>query len=240
MLRLLEGANPKKIVELFENINLGINSMISNYNNLYNEYEINMFLNISKLIIDQINKLKDNNYSYDELYNILEYEDLLKPFVFKCWNFEVNNGGQYISWFKNDNLGEMPQVVSSTFCIDVYNTFCNSRYGISYKVFMDGFLGGCSKDAATLIENFSKASIYTIGKTIDGSVINSYNLATVIITPAQLSDTSNNDYKSKHNEIILDSRYIEPIEVIYFNDNDLEMVNLISSKYNIPAGSKKK
>lgn len=173
----------------------------------------------------------------DEIYKVLEFEDYLKPFVFRCWDFETKkeeNKSEFISWFKTDTLKDMPSVLSATFSSDVNNTFCQARYGIRYEVFIDGFLGACNKDAATLVENQSKVSIYTIGITEDNKVINSYNFATPIITPVQVFAQDSNSYRSKHNEVILDARYVKPISVVYMDDHDLEMVNLISKKYNIP------
>lgn len=239
MLRVIKNEDQKIIVKLLTNINLGIKSMIYDYTKLYTTDEINLFNNIHKLINNHIEKILNNNYTNEEIYEILKYEDYLKPYIFRCWNYEYKNGYMYISWFKEDKLNDPPQVVSSTFSYDINDTFCESRYGINYEVYIDGFLGACSKDAATLIESPFKTSIYTIGKTLDGNIINSYNLATTIITPIQVLDKNLNTYKSKHNEIILDSKYIKPISIIYTNNNDLDMVNLISSKYNIPIEFKK-
>lgn len=208
--------------------------MINDYTELYSTEEINLFSTIQWKINDQLNKILSNNYNYEELSIILEYEINLKPYAFRCWNFEFENGCQYISWFKSDELKKMPLVISSTFSDNVNDPFCDSRYGISYRVSEEGFLGACNKDAATLIEDSTKASIYTLGKTSDGRLINSYNLATPIITPIQVFGKSSNDFKSKYNEIILDSRYIYPIKVVYTNENDLDMVTLISCKYDIP------
>ncbi len=233
MLRVIEHANPNKITELFSKIHDGIISMILDYNFLYNHEELDLIRNVLYLI-DTENKNK--KYSVENIYKILSCEDYLKPLVYRCWEFENKyQNGKFISWFKNDTLGDMPQVISSTFSSNVKNTFCNARYGIQYDISIDGFLGACNKDAATIIEDPTKASIYTIGKTAEGKVINSYNLSTPIITPAQVLDTSTNEYRSKHNEVILDSRYIQPVCVIYTSSNDLDIVNNIASKYNIPT-----
>ena len=91
-----------------------------------------------------------------------------------------------------------------------------------------------------MIETADKQSIYTIGKTAEGKVINSYNFATPIITPKQVFDKSDNTYMSKHNEIILDSRYIKPKSVIYTDENDIEIVKQISQRFNIPIEFKQK
>lgn len=232
MLRTIENANRKNLVELLQKINNGIKSMIYNYTILYNEKELELFNKISKLFEYQKQQVENNNFNNNDIYLLLKCEDFLKPFIFRSWIYEEKNGHQYISWFKKDKLGNMPQVVSSTFGIN--NNVCNSRYGINYKVPINAFLGACNKDAATIITN-AENSLYTIGKTSDGKTINSYNLATPIITPIQTFDKKNNQYKFKYNEVILDSRYIEPVSIIYTNNNDLEMVNKIKEKYHIPA-----
>lgn len=238
MLRIIDNVNEQKVIELLQNIKSGIICMLNNYMFLYNDNEVNILKNSLLLVNEQLNRIENGNYIFKDVYSVLLCEDYLKPLVFKCWNFENKNGCQYISWFKNDFLGDIPPVISATFSSSNEDSFCNSRYGINYEVFIDGFLGACNKDAATLIEDSSRNSIYTIGKTADGKVINSYNLATPIITPHQVFDKSSNDYKSKHNEIVLDSRFIKPVSVIYTNDDDLEMVYLISSKYKIPIDFK--
>lgn len=234
MLRSVENANGQKIIELLQNIAFGINSVLNDYRFLFNEDEVSLLTNTLIKINVEINQIQNGIFNSESIYSALLCEDYLKPLVFRCWDFENNNDYQFISWFKNDFLGDMPSVISATFSCNNDNTFCNSRYGISYKVFINGFLGACNKDAATLVENKSKKSIYTIGETSDDRVVNSYNLATPIITPLQVLDKSLNCYKSKHNEIILDSRFIKPISVVYFDDNDLDIVNLISEKYNLP------
>lgn len=238
MLRIINNANEQKVIELFQNIKNGIISALTNYIFLYDNDEVNILNDSLLLVNEQINRMKNGNYILEDISSALLCEDYLKPLIFKCWDFENKNGCQYISWFKNDFLRDMPPVVSATFSSGNEDSFCNSRYGINYEVFIDGFLGACNKDAATLIEDSSRNSIYTIGKIADDKVINSYNLATPIITPHQVFDKSSNDYKSKHNEIILDSRFIKPVSVTYTNDDDLEMVYLISSKYKIPVDFK--
>ena len=235
MLRTTEKANKQVILKLLENINEGIESMLKDYTIIYTEEELNLLDNVHEMLK---NKIIEQN-STNNINELLKFEELLKPYAFRTWEYSYKNGYQYISWFKNDKIGDIQQVISATFSNDVKNTFCDSRYGISYEVEMEGFLGACNKDAATLLEENTKLSIYTIGKTSDGKVINSYNLATPIITPVQTLDNSLNNYKSKHNEIILDSRYVKPKSVVYTNENDINMVNIISEKYNIPIEYKK-
>ena len=234
MQRNIENANVKVIKELLKKIKLGILSMQNDYKNLFSDDELIFFQSIYRLIVKQIDFLEKNVVNKEDILFILRYDDLLKPYIFRCWDYEVNNGFKFVSWFKNDKLGNVPPIVSTTFSNNFEETFCEARYGISYEVTLKGFLGACNKDAATLVEDISRLSFYTIGRTKDDKVVNSYNLATPIITPIQVFDKSDNNYKSKHNEIILDSRYIIPKSVICVDENDMDMVNLISSKYNIP------
>lgn len=231
-MRIVENANPNIIVKLLENIISGIKSMIEDYTSLYSEEEIVLLESTLRVLNWNKEKVESGQYSNEEIREVLECENILKPLAFRCFVSEYNEGGRYISWLKEDKLKENPKVISSTFSKQFEDTFCDMRYGISYEVSIDGFLGACNKDAATIIEDKSP-SLYTIGKLSDQRVVNSYNLATPIITPIQVFDKNSNDYKSKHNEIILDSRYIRPKSVVYMDENDLEMVNLIGLKYGI-------
>lgn len=238
MLRVIENADTKKIIELLTNINFGVTSMINDYFQLYTEQEIKTFRDISKIIFSQIQLLENGIISIEKIYSVLKYEEYLKPYIFRCWDYHISNGYQYVSWFKNDNFGDMPQIISATFSLNGTESFCDSTYGINYKVFIDGFLGALNRDAATLIEDKSKQSIYTIAFLDNDIIVNSYNLATPIITPKQVLDKRSNTYKSKHNEIILDSRYVQPKSVIYYDNSNLDIVDLISSKYSIPSEHK--
>ena len=206
--------------------------MINDYGFLCNEEEINLLKNSMNNTLSVIDEINSGNVNYSQVYEILSYERALKPLIFKSWIYEYNNGNKYISWFKYDKLRNIDKVLSATFGSN--ESFCESRYGISFEVNIDGFLGACNKDAATLIEKNNKQSVYTIGIDKNNNVINSYNLATPLITPKQVFNQDNNDYMSIHNEIILDSRYIKPVSVVYTDNNDIEMVKLISQTYNIP------
>ena len=44
----------------------------------------------------------------------------------------------------------------------------------------------------------------------------------------------NSNYKSKHNEIILDAKYAIPVEIICIDDDFIDLANEISKKYSIP------
>ncbi len=231
MYRKIENTNPIIILKLLTNIKNGIISMINDYTDCYSSQELVLLNNCLKNTQIQINKLSNKETNIQEIYSILQYEDILKELSYRCWILENNNGTEYIHWFKKDKINDDSKVISTTFGEN--NSFCNARYGIKYDVSIAGFLGAFNKDAATIIEN-KKPSIYTIGITEDNKVINSYNLATPIITPIQVFDHSTNDYKTKYNEIILDKRYIKPKSIICTNENDINIVTLISKKYNIP------
>lgn len=237
MYRKIDNANNKIICRLLQKINNGIKSMIIDYNSLYTLEEITKLKAASNIIEEEIVNIEQGEINYDKIIEVLNYEDTLKELVFRCWEMEVKNGNEFISWYKNDKIGNLSSIISTTFGDG--DSFCNSRYGTSFDVELAGFIGACNKDAAAIIEPPNRQSIYTVGKTPDGKVINSYNLATTIITPAQVFDKSDNTYMSKHNEIILDSKHVRPKSVIYTNENDIEMVNMISKEFNIPIEFKK-
>ena len=71
-------------------------------------------------------------------------------------------------------------------------------------------------------------------------VVNSYNLATPIITPKQATSESENTYQSKHNEIILDARYVIPIKIICIDDRFIDLAKSISEENNIPFDNNRK
>ena len=73
----------------------------------------------------------------------------------------------------------------------------------------------------------------------DERVVNSYNLSTPIITPKQTIDSKNNNYKSKHNEIILDAKFATPLEIVCIDDNYIDLAIELSNKYNIPFRKEK-
>ena len=230
-LRNITQASHERITQLLKKIMDGIHSTLSFYNFLYNKKEIEILKKSYYLLEKQLTQVMNNNYTKEKVLETLNLEEELKPLIFKTWQYEFNQGNEYISWFKKDKLGNIPPVVSVTFGDSEH--FCNGRYGISYEVNLKGFLGAYPKDAGTVAEPKGRRSIYTIGEN-DTYVFNSYNLLTPIITPMQAMQKVFNDYPSKHNEIVLDSRFIKPIKVIYTNENDLDMVNLISNKYHLP------
>ncbi len=134
---------------------------------------------------------------------------LLEPIVAKIWDHELQSD-QYaiISWNKNVNGPNRSLVTFATISQrDDLITFCDAQEGLEYAITYDSILGALAKDAATVIEDISRKNEFTIA-TINDKVINSYNGATRLITPKQLLDSSNNDYRSKHNELILDSKKI--------------------------------
>lgn len=237
MNRNIDNCNTTILLRLLEKIYQGINSMINDYKYLYSDRELDLLLKVLNDVKMVINEISNDHIDKNDIKRILCYEELLKPYSFRTWMSEHDNGSQYVSWFKTDTLGDMPSVLSTTF--GDTDSFCFSRCGISYEVDLEGFLGACSKDAATVVEKNSKQSIYTIGFDKNENVINSYNFATPLMTPKLVCDSSDNDYMSKHNEIILDSRYVKPVSVIYTSENDIEFVSMISKKLNIPLEYKK-
>lgn len=164
-----------------------------------------------KDILDQddlsiINSCINGNMSFDN------QNELLLPIVRKVWDKELESGEYvFVSWNKNVTAPNRSLITFATLSKrDNIVSFCNASDGIEYEVTFDSIVGALEKDAATLIEDESRKNDFTIG-IIDGKAINSYNGATKLITPKQLLDSSQNDYKSKHNEIILDSKLIKEV-----------------------------
>ena len=198
-----------------------IKSMIQDYAFLYNDKE----LAILKNMLDKIS-------SSQTLDTINFVEETLKELAYRTWEYEEKQGNYFIHWLKNDTLNTENPIISSTFG-DV-ESFCNSVIGIRYKTNINGFLAAREKDAGVVVEESNHQSMYTIKVLDDGRVINSYNLGTPIMTPKIAMNTSNNDYKSKHNEIVLDANIAIPVDVVCVDDRYADIAIKISKKYNIP------
>ena len=168
---------------------------------IINDYE---FLN-DEIDIENINKIVSN---IDKV-PVSDLERLLTPYIKRIWDYELENGEYHIiSWNKNVVSPTRKHLTFATISKgDDILSFCNSDNGIEYKITYDAIIGGCIKDGATIIEDKSKESEFTIHK-FDDKVVNSYNLDTKIITPMQLIRGCNSGYKSNHNELLLDSSKI--------------------------------
>ena len=230
----------KNVVSLFNLFITSIDNVFENYKILYRDDELKYLQEIQSKIYDILSHIQNHN-DYDEIMNKIKeglaLESILKAYIFRCWEHEINEGARLISWFKSDKIGKMPIFISCTLLpgdVKEYNTFCQSRYGIAYDLCLEGFLGACSKDAATILVNESLKNIFSIGESETSQIVNSYNLATPVMTPKMILSDDNNDYPSKHNEIILDSRFVKPKSVVYSNEEDLVMVHKLSELYNIP------
>lgn len=215
------------IEKLTKRIINGIESTLIDYSFLYTEDEL-------KLLLFSREELEKNT-NIDEISRI---EDVLKPLVFRTWEYENKKDNDYICWLKDTKFNKDKSVISSTF--GNTDTFCDSVIGVKYEVNIDAFVGACEKDAATMVESNDKMSVYTIRELPNNMVINSYNLATPIITPKQVFEFNNNDYMSKHNEIILDGRYAKSSEIICIDDKYMDMAKEISEKTNIPLKNNKR
>ena len=204
-----------------------INCMINDYSFLYNKEEL-------LLLKKALSKIE----SYRDIETINTIEEEFKPLVFRTWEYEEEQGNSFVHWLKKDKINNSNPIISTTF--GNVDTFCNSVIGVKYKTDINGFLGACEKDGATIIESNDKQSIYTIKTLEDGRVVNSYNLSTPIYTPKQAMENLNNNYKSKHNEILLDAKYATPIEIICIDDDLIYLADEISKKHNIPFQSNAK
>ena len=221
-----ENTNNNYISKLISKVLSGITSILENYSFLFSDEEL-------KKLIDSNNTLTNiQNESLERQITIVSLiEEELKEYAYRCFSYEKDSS--FISWLKDDNLKDDLTVISSTFSNTTDTTFCDSKVGIKYDVPIEGFIAACEKDAATLVETSDRRSIYTVGE-IGNKVINSYNFATPIITPKQVFDSSNNDYMSKHNEIILDAKSIRPISIVCLDNSCIDIAKSISERYNIP------
>lgn len=230
--------NNNMIFVLARRILSGINSIINHYYLLFNDVELSLLVSSGELL----KKYIDNDTM--EKKELLDYvsilENKLKPLAFRCWEYEVKNGCNYVSWLKDGNYKSGVSVISSTFSQNEEKIFCNSEIGIKYEVNIDAFVAACEKDAASLKEKNNRASLYTIRELPNGDVINSYNLATPIITPRQLIEFSQNDYLSNHNEIILDGRFVKPLSIVCLSSIYAETAEDLSEKLNVPIEFKYK
>lgn len=161
---------------------------------------------LEKEDIEQINLATNNDLQLEEK------EKILLPIVKKVWDKELESGNYVvISWNKAAKPPKRDDIVFATLSTkDNIVSFCDACDGIEYEISFDALIGALECDAATLIEDASKEGDYTIGR-INDKVINSYNGATRLITPKQLLDSSHNTYKSKHNELILNSHLIKVV-----------------------------
>lgn len=220
-MRIDKNSNKLIISRLCVIILESIKSMIQDYSFLYNEEELSLLRSMLERIITS-----------QTLDTINLVEERLKGLAFRTWEYEEKQGNSFIHWLKHDVLNTENPVVSSTFG-DV-DPFCDSVVGIRYKTCMDGFLGALEKDAGVVVEGKERQSMYTIKVLDDGRVVNSYNLGTPIMTPKLAMDTRNNDYKSRHNEIMLDASIAVPVEVVCINVHFDDLAIKISKKYGIP------
>ena len=142
--------------------------------------------------------------------NIKEMQIPLLPIVNKIWDIELKSGKyKVISWNKYANNPPEKIITFATLSRqEEIISFCNMKKGIEYEISSKSIIAALPKDGATLIEDISKKSEYTVA-VIDDKVINSYNGATKLITPKRLIKRKIIEYPSKHNELILDSRYIK-------------------------------
>ncbi len=153
-----------------------------------------------------------NKIINEDLYS-KEIEDKLLIIAEKIWNQELSTGKyKVISWSKFSAQKRKKFITFATLSrVDDINTFCNSTLGIEYEITYKAIIGALNKDGATIIEDKNKVNDFTLA-IINDKAINSYNGATRLITPIQLLDKSCNTYKSKHNELILDSSLIKEIK----------------------------
>lgn len=165
---------------------------------------------LNKQDIEKIKKILERINESNKIENL---ENKILPIVEKIWDAELSSGKYLIiSWYKH-TTDELPQKIVTYATIsekDNIIQFCDLRLGVIYKINYKSIIGALNRDGATVVEDIDKKNKYTIG-IIGDKVINSYNGATKLITPKQLINPINNSIQTKHNELILDNRYISVI-----------------------------
>lgn len=175
-------------------VNEVIHYLLSHYKELFNDDEIKNINNISCLV---------DSVSYNEM------ERSLSNYVKRTWDHDLNSG-EYIvvTWNKNVTPPNRSYITFATIGKpDDIVPFCNSVDGTILDISYDAIIGGCVKDGATLVEDLSHENNFTIYKS-KNNVINSYNCSTRLITAKQMIMLEKSNYKSLHNELVLDSSKI--------------------------------
>lgn len=237
MARKYNNENKETVIKYINKLIANLESIINNYSQIYTKEELSLILS-SKISLEKIHQdilLSVNLTDYLETINgVFDLENSLKDLIYKAWLYEESKGYSFISWLKDDKYVDGKEIIYSTFSCDFENNFCDSIIGIKYKVEPDGFIGASEIDGATIILNSDEECIYTIGS-VNGCSINSYNFATKIPSPKLIMDSSMNKYQSKHNEIILNGKYIKPIEIICLSSIGKEIAEELSVKLNVPV-----
>lgn len=236
MTRRYNNENKEAVQKYYNKLINNISSIIESYSNIYTQEELDL-LKKSRILLsnmyDSFSLDGSDKLHMDRLQEVFKIEDELKDLIFKAWIYEENNGYNFISWLKDDKYQEGKTLVFATFSNNYDESFCESSIGIKYKVDSKGFIGASEIDGATILLNSDETSLYTIAN-IDGKSINFYNTATKIPSPKLITGCVNNKYQSKHNEIILDSRFIKPVEVICLSEASYSIASALADKLGIP------
>lgn len=159
-----------------------------------------------------------NNIIINEI-DFKKAQVLLDPILRKIWNKELSSGKyEIIAWNKRaSNVHTGKGLVKWATISEVGKpiSFCGLTTGSLFEIDYDSILGACLKDGATLVQDV--VNEYTIAK-IGDKAINSYNGASKLFTPKQLIFDRLNDYRSNHNEIILDRQKIKFIKDIDYSE----------------------
>lgn len=236
MTRRYNKENKEAILKYYNKLINNLNSIIDNYAAIYSEDELTILKDTRNLLNNMYDGFSLDSFPtmhIERLPEVFDIEDKLKPLIFKAWTYEVNNGYSFISWLKDDKYQDNKSLIFATFSDNFDNPFCDSSIGIKYDVDINGFIAAAEIDGATITLNSDETSLYTIAN-IDGKSINSYNTAIKIPSPKLISNNTNNTYQSKHNEIILDSRFIKPTEVICLSEASYSIASDLASKLGVP------
>jgi len=180
----------------------------------------------SLLTEEEVAIVKSFYASIDDSNFIINAQNYLLPIVRKVWDVELKSGNYVvISWNKFPDRKRVHDLLFATLSLkdDIIN-FCGITTGVQYEINYDSIIGALYKDGATLIEDASKSSEFTIA-VLGDKVVNSYNCATKFITPKQLIGERDISYPSKHNELILDAKLVKEIGDISLDQEESTKLN---------------
>lgn len=208
-----------------------LETMLATYSFLFSkEEEISLIESLKSVKFYLNNKFLNEEEQLDYLKNLMTLEDLLKPFVLRCWQSDFEKGSQAISWLKDDQYRKKDTVISASLTTEnSFNIFCDGLIGLSYKLDSNSYLGALPRDAAVVV-NTGEGSIYSLMSNED-YVIDSYGMATPIITPYEIARDMQ---EGKYCEIVLDARYAVPTSIVYFRDDDYDMAESLAQQLNLP------
>lgn len=106
MSRIIANENSKTIEDLLKKMYIGVGSIIVDYKDLYSNGELALLTSIKTIMKNQLNQLEEGTIDEEEINMVLSFEQVLKPFIFRTWNYEERKGAKYIAWQNSDYINE--------------------------------------------------------------------------------------------------------------------------------------